>query len=884
MTRLPLAARVRRTMVRVGDMLLRRRRDAELDEEIAAHLDLAAADRQADGISAEEARLAARRAFGSVLQTKEACRERRGLPLFDVLMLEARFGLRGLWKSRIFATIAILTLALAIGANAAIFSVIDAALIRPLPYHDAGRLALVQSEYRSTNGRGGWGYEFPASVLAELTQKLHTVKNLAYYTTTVYALAATPGAELVHASNVSGNFFSTLEGNLVAGRFLGPSDRLQPVVVISTRLARRLFRTPAAAVGAQLTLTSHQYVVAGVAAQSFAFPSRDIDIWMPAAYADTVRVRPGRSTFRPIVRLEDGVPLERARADIRAAVSAVVSAHPEAFGSREVETSVVALRERLDGRLRPSLMILWATVGLVLLIACANLATLLLARKTARSHETSVRVALGASLGRLMTRDFIEAGFLSIAGTTIGLVCAQLAILVCRRLAPENMPWLGHLALDRPVIIFAAGLGLLTIIGVGTLPALESFSANPNRHIAGNSTRSGRQMRRFLCVAEFAAAVVLLVAASLLMRSLVGLLRTDIGVRTENVTTASLDLELTQRPFNAQTTELATNVLSRIRAIPGVRAAGAGSSLPPDRSHINMAVAGKEGTIGFSASVVVATPGYFQALGIRLREGRLFSTDDDARHPMVMIMGSTTARRYFGPGNPIGREASFPMPPVPGRPKGYVSMRLVGIVSDVKYAGLATSPPNQIYRPLAQQPWPALFLAVRTDRALGGFSSTLRRAVAFVDPSLVLSSITPMDRIISSDVNPYRFRTVFLAAFAGLALAIAAIGLFGIMAFSVAQRTTEIGIRMALGARTADVMRMVLREGILVGTGGAVLGLAAAGAMSRLIGSLLFGVSPNDPLSFVVAATVLLGVALAASYIPARRAALVDPVAALRSE
>jgi predicted permease len=877
-------SRARRLLSRAGDLILRRRRDRDLDEEIAAHLELAAEDQRAKGLSEDDARAKAARNFGGILRAKEAYRDGRGFAWIDVVLQDSRFALRSFRKTPTFTAVAILTLALAIGANTAIFSVVYGALIKPLPYRDADRLVLIQSHYQLAGSDGEWLLELPAAARDELRMRLQTVDDLALFTENTYALSRTTGAEIVHTAEVSDNFFSTMDGRLIAGRGLGPADASTPAVVISARLARRLFDEPRAAIGAHLTLTAHSYVVVGVADESFRFPSRTTDLWMPAEYTQTVRLREEPGTFHPIARLKPGVDLDRARADIGVAMASFASSQRQSF-ARGVRTSIVSLRDYEVGAVRPLLMILWAAVGLVLLIACANLANLLLARATARSQETVLRIALGASRGRLLAKSLIDSAVLGLTGTATGVVLAEGALVVLGRLAPENLPWLRQIDLSWPVLAFAILLGILTVVCIGVLPALQSSPTSIMRRTGVPAgAPSGRRLRRVLCGVELAAAIVLLIGATLLGRSLVALLRTDIGVNPDRVTTASIDLELTQRPFNTHTREIVARVLSRLDAVPGVRAAGVGTSLPPDFGRMMTMLTRKSDGARLPATIVTATPGYFQALGVRLLEGRLFTEADDASHPQAMIMGVSTARRFFGDGDIVGRTASVPMPAHDGLKAGPVDMTLVGIVSDVKYGGLAAAAPPQVYRPFAQQPWPAISLVVRTDRDFIDFPETLRRAIAAVDPTIVVSVIQPLDARVATDVAPSQFRTALLVSFAGLALLIASIGLYGVIAYSVAQRTMEIGIRMALGARAEDVTRMVLREGVLIGLAGAATGLVAAYGATRLLTSLLYGVAATDPISFALAAVILLAVALAASYVPARRAAQIDPLVALRTE
>jgi predicted permease len=520
----------------------------------------------------------------------------------------------------------------------------------------------------------------------------------------------------------------------------------------------------------------------------------------------------------------------------------------------------------------------------VLLVASANLVNLFLARQATRSQETAVRLALGASRGRILLRGLIESSLISAVGTAAGIGLGAIAIEAAARWAPAGMPWLAHLRPDFAVLSFGSLLGALTAVALGVLPATQSRRATLARQDRpGAVTPRGHWLRRMLCAAELAVAIVLLVGGLLLGRSLVRLLAIDIGVNPDHVTTASVNLDVSGTHSDAQKIQLVNAIVARLRALPGVRGAGIGTAMPPDSSgaRITMRQTPEGGGGSYAAEGVSLTPGYLPALGVRLQRGRFFTAADDGRHG-VIIMSAQTARRFFGNADPLGRATTIPTL-LNGR-KGTAEVTLVGIIADVKYAGLTAAPGDQIYEPFAQQPWSRVYLAVRTDGDPADFPSTVRRAVASVDPTVVLSSIQTLDAKLAGITAPPRFRAFVLDSFAGLCLAVSAIGLYGVIAYSVAQRTMEIGIRMALGARTADVMGMVLREGAMLGVIGAVVGLGAAYAVTRLLASLLYGVTPTDPISFALAAVILLIVAFLASYLPARRAAQVDPLVALKAE
>jgi putative ABC transport system permease protein len=437
---------------------------------------------------------------------------------------------------------------------------------------------------------------------------------------------------------------------------------------------------------------------------------------------------------------------------------------------------------------------------------------------------------------------------------------------------------------DTPILIFACASAALVTFVTGVLPAMRMGDVAEALRAGGRGvvdSPGGRRLRRALVTLELAVSVVLLVGAILLGRSLVRLIHTDVGVVTDRVVTASLGLSLDRELSGAQQVALVDRVLERIRTQPGIASAGVGTSLPPKESRIILTLRGA-GAIDYQATAIPTTPGYFPALGIRLVKGRWFADADDANHPPVMIMSADAARHFFGDGDPIGRTLSLPV--FRDGATRNSTMTLVGVIGDVKYSGLDRAPDDAIYRPFAQQPWPNVFLVARTDGDPAGFGTTLRREVADVDRAIAITAISTLDDVVSDAAAQPRFRTTLLAALAGLALALAAVGLYGVVAYSVSQRTMEIGVRMALGARPGDVVRMIVREGLGLAAGGVAMGLVAAYALARTLTALLYGVAPTDAATFAYASGALLLLALLASYVPARRASAIDPAIAMRAD
>ncbi|HTK29622.1 MAG TPA: ADOP family duplicated permease [Vicinamibacterales bacterium] len=799
------------------------------------------------------------------------------LRILDAVFGDARYALRGMRRTPAFTAVALATLALAIGANTAIFSVVNRLLIRPLPYRDAERVVTIDAtrRYEGTPRPGRVSWQIPA---AERWQgSLHAFSGVTFYTGQVFQRSSRDGAELIDGATVAPSFFSTLDGPMAAGRPLAAADALAPSIVISTRLAHRLFGSAPAALGAHLDLNSQDYVVIGVAAPQWDMPAARTDVWESAAFA---RVHnPQCCGVQLLGRLRPGVTIDQARADVAATGRALAAADSKTFG--RVTTDVTTLRLKQLGDGRAALLLLWAAVGLILLVACANIVNLLVARNVSRAREIAIRRALGASRSRLIVQGMIESALLAAGGVAGGLVIAQAAAAALARVDPDALPMLGDVRLDPLVLAFACALGAAATLATGILPAIQAAKTPPPRTTTNTPAPRHRRLQQLLCVAQLAAAVVLLVAATLLGRSLVGLLDTDLGVAPDHVVTASINTAF-GRPHTAEeVARTMQQVVDRVRQLPGVVSAGAGTSLPPDTSRLMMSLKRKADDVDYVASAVSCTPGYFQALGIRLLKGRWFTEADDAQHPPVLVVSATTARHLFGRDDPIGQ--TFGIPKFRYKLASGDDATVIGVVSDVKYSGIDQTAGDQVYWSLAQAPWLSNFLTIRTSGD-GNVAAELRHAVAAVDPTVAVSSIKPLDGIIASATAPARFRTTLVAAFALIGLAIAAIGLYGIVAYSVSQRTAEIGIRMALGARTGDVMSIVFRESLAIAAAGVAIGLPAAYATSRAFAALLFGVKATDGLTYAAAAVGLMAVAVAASSAPARRAARVDPIVALRAE
>jgi putative ABC transport system permease protein len=801
---------------------------------------------------------------------------------FDRTRSDLRYAVRTLWRAPGFTAVVVVTLALALGANTAIFSVVYGILLRPLPYRDSTRLVLIQREQDITGARRPvQALFFSPADMDSWQQGLASLQSTSLYFTDAVALSTDNGSEVLATAVVSGSWFATLDGPILIGRPLGPADDQAPSIVISERLAQRLFGSVQDAIGQRLTLSAQPYTIVGVAGTEFQFPTADTEVWMPAGFVHTLH--PQCCGSRMIGRLKPGESVARAAMEASELANTIGAAIPGTTG--HLRATVVGLHDQMVDAVRPALLILFVAVGLVLIVACANVINLLLARYTARAREMAIRSALGASPRHLVAYALVESLLLAIAGAAGGVVVAIGSIAILARVAPAGVPRLDAVHVDLPVLLFSIGLAALAALGTGVLPAFRS--ANTADAVkwgpAGTTgTARGRRTRSVLCIIQLAVSLVLVVGAILLGRSLVRLLQNDLGVTTDHVVTASLNLAFGARPTDAQALARLDRVIERVGVLPGVQAAGLGTSLPPNASRLRVTLRRTGEEVDYLATAVAATPGYFRTLGMRLVKGRLFTEADDLNHPPVMIMSVDTAARFFGDGDPIGKAMSLPVTRNGG--KGTELMTLVGVVANVKYSGLDAAPDDAVYRPFAQQTWVAPYLVARTVGDPEYLVTTLRREIAAVDRAIVLSDIKALDEIVSAAASQPRFRTVLLTAIAGLALLMASVGLYGVVAYSVAQRTREIGIRMALGADRSNLLHTTLREGLLLAVAGILCGLPAGYWATRTLTGLLYGIEPTDLASFGLASAGLLIVTLASSYVPARRATKVDPLIALRCE
>jgi putative ABC transport system permease protein len=874
------------------DRLFRRRKyDEELDKELRLHLDLHADELIAQGYSPEEARRQARLALGGPEQVKEKCREAHGTRWLLDLLQDLRYGLRSLRKNPGFASVAILTLALGIGANTAIFSVVNAILLRPLPYDNSERIVRIGgTNLRKTRTLG----TFSPQDFFDWRERSTSFETMAAYDGWSPGLTGAEGEpERVEAAKVSSGFFDVLKASPMLGRVFLPSDEQRGnhfSVVLSHRLWQRRFGSDPDIVSRGLTLNGQSFTVIGVMPASFAGPKfsggdfESAELWVTFAPDLSQWSRDGRSVDAAIARLKPGVSLEQAQAELSLIAAQLQQQYPDTNAG--TGGAVVSLHEQLVAGVRPALLVFLAAVGLVLLIACANVANLLLARSAARQKEMAVRTALGAGRLRIIRQLLTESVLLAALSGAIGVLLAWWAVGVLTSLGSGFLPQLGGTRIDARVLVSTLAVSLLTGVAFGLAPALAASQPDLNetlkesgRNLTGGINR--RNVRGLLVITEVALSLLLLVGAGLLLKSFVRLQRVSPGFEARNVLTMNVFLSGARYPEDWQHAAFFDQVLQRLRSLPGVESAGVVSNLPISGNFDQISfyvegqpVAEREDIPDVERYMV--DPNYFQTMRIPLRGGRFFNEGDRAAAPPVAIINESVADRFWPGEDPIGKRVRTD----PSRPW----LTVVGVAGDVRHSGLETAPNLQLYLAHQQSPSQFMTFVVRSVNHPEAQISAVREQVWAVDKDQPVYDLRTMEQLLSESLAQRRFTMLLLGIFAGVALVLAVSGLYGVMSYTVVQRTHEIGLRMALGAQSGDVLKLVVGGGLKLVMIGVVIGLAAAFVLTRVMSSLLFGVSATDPTTFITTSLVLTSVAMLASYIPARRATKVDPLVALRYE
>ena len=803
---------------------------------------------------------------------------------------DLRFGARSLVRSPGFAAVALATLALGIGANTAIFSVVEAVLLRPLPFPAADRLVAVVQTLPSRGVRGNG-----ASYLnyADWQSRARSFEHLSAIRMHDYTLTGHGEPDLVTAGTVTSNLFRVLEDTPLLGRTLMAIDddpAAPSVAVLSERLWRSRFAANPGIVGQSILLDQQPVTVVGVMPARFKTPPEapPVELWLTLThdpvFADLREKREGHY-LRIVGKLRPGVDIGAAQAELATIQTGLVREHPKENEGWGVE--VEPLAENLVSGVRTALLVLLGAVGLVFAIACANVANLLLARASARAREVAIRTALGAGRSRLLRQFLTEGLLLAAGGAILGVALAFVALRGLQAWIPADLPRASEIRLDGAVLLFAVGASLLAAVIFGLAPALHASGASLSGALKEGSAGAGeggrrRRLRSALVVAETALSFVLLIGAGLLTRSFLRLQEAPLGFRPSGVLTAGFSLPRNQYTRPDEWAAFYERLVERLQAEPGAESVAAALPLPLTGSGLNFAftIEGRSsegpGT-DMTANYTAVTPEYFRALGIPLLRGRLPGASDTSTSPKVCAISETFAKRHFPAEDPIGRRLVF----------GFtekIPRTIVGVVGDVKRDGLGVLSRPEMYVPFAQEPWWAAYLVVRAKGDPSALAAAVRREVAALDPSLPIDDIEPMTRIVSGSVAQPRFRTTLLSFFGATALLLAIIGLYGLIAYDVGRRAREIGIRLALGAGRGDVLRLVFRQGLGLTLLGLAAGVAGAAFLTRYLSSLLFETPPLDPATFAAVGAVLLLAGALACWIPARRALAVDPNRVLRSE
>ncbi|HWN98896.1 MAG TPA: ABC transporter permease [Blastocatellia bacterium] len=871
----------------LSNVFHREHAERELDEEMSAHLDLLIDEKIAAGLSVQEARRNALIEFGGLAQVKEQVRDVRMGALIEQVWLDAGYAVRILLKNPSFTALVVITLALGIGVNTAIFSLVDGILLRPLPFERPDRLVrLVQSQ--SQLGLPLWNLS-QATFTALRDNNTHSLEAIAAYSTSGANLTGGGDPERVSVGNVSADFFKVLGVQPLLGRTFRAGEDTpgnNGVCVISFGFWQRQFGGDPNMIGRSLNLNSIATEVIGVMPAGFSFPRPETEIWVPLAINPT---RTAPYFLRAIARLAPGVLPSDAEAETTEGLWDYARKHPDTSEARvpldkgsALKTVVTPLKDAMVGATQKPLLILLGAVGLVLLIACANIANLLLARATSRVKELAVRFALGASPSRVARQLLTESLVLSVIGAAGGVLLAWLGVRMLDRLPIEGIPRIEGVALDARVLTFTAGLAVLTGLLFGLMPALRAYRMGmvAAMHEGGRGSSSSHRANRALVAAQFALSFVLLIGAGLLLKSLHHLESVSLGFNPDRLLTMLISLPARKYAKPEQTVQFYQSLMERMSGMPGIRSAAITSGLPftSGGNTDNFIVEGHppDTAEGVQAQLVSMAPGHLQVMEIPLLRGRDFLETDNADSQSVAIVDETLARMYWPDGDALGKRVET---------TGDMTwLTIVGVVGGIKEVGLAEELQPHIYVPLAQGPTLQAQLAVRTDGPFNTLIGAIRSEVSEVDPEIPVYSIRAMNDVIGRTLNSQRLTNILLTAFSVLALLLAAVGIYGTMALYVASRKKEFGIRLALGAPQAVLLRLVLREGMVLIATGVAIGIAGAAAMSRAIESLLFEVSPTDPAVLIAVPLLLVLVALAACFVPARRASRIDPMIALRVE
>ncbi len=873
--------------LRFRSLFKRSRVEQELSDEVRFHLEKLIEERVAKGLTGEQARYAALRELGRIEQIKEECRDMRRVNYIENFIQDIRYGLRTLVKRPGFTSAAVIALALGIGANTAIFSVVNGVLLRSLPYRDPDHLVVVSL----LDQKSRESFPLCDADFLDWRAQNHVFSSIAAFSGSGYNLTGSGAPTRILGDVVTADFFSTLGVKPLVGRtFLPNEDRpgSPRLVVQGYSLWMDRYGSNPDIVGQSIVLNGLSTTVIGVMPAHF-LPRGDQQLWTNLVIKPPSRRGPYYLTGE--ARLKPGATIAQARAELATLARRIEAQNP--LSNSHMAFQVTPLEEAIVGNVRPALLVLLGAVVFVLLIASADVANLLLARAAAREKEFAVRTALGASRARLISQLLTESVLLGAVGGLFGLALARWGVKLLLALSPNNLPRLQEIEIDGRVLLFTCLISLASGILFGLAPAMHSRRVGLNESLKeggrGGTEGQGRsQTRDLLVVAEIAMSFVLLVCAGLMLRSFHRLETVRSGVDPSNVLTMEISLPEQTYKSDDQIREFYQQLIAKVEALPGVASAGIGMSLPPNLLSVTdyFTVEGQpavsERELGL-ADLVFVSPDYFRALGVSLLKGRNFTDQDRQDSTKVAIINQTLARRYWPNENPIGKRLKLGGAERPNSPW----LEIVGVVGDIKYSGLDAPPEMAMYEPYQQFPWSSMYLVVRTSGHLdnpAAMTRSVQNVVWSLDKDVPVAHVRTMEQLFSESVGQPRFRTVLLGIFATIALSLAVVGIYGVLAYSVAQRTHEIGVRVALGAKRSDVLKLVMGHGLKLTLLGVGIGIAGSLTLTRFLSSMLYDVKPTDPVTFAGVAVALTVVALLASCVPTLRATKVDPMVALRYE
>jgi putative ABC transport system permease protein len=872
-------------LFRLRALFRRKSMEEELDQELRAHFEHQVEKHVGSGLPREEATRRARVEFGGLDQVKEECRDARGVNFIETTLQDVRYGVRMLAKNPGFTAVAVITLALGIGTNTTIFSVVR----RPMRYNDADRLLMVW-ETRPDGSRSA----VSAPTYLDWHDQNTCFEQLAAARSESIALSGSPPV-LVAGARITPNFFETFRVRPELGRFFSPAEfqpRSERVTILSHEIWQSHFGGEAGIVGKTIHLNGETYAVVGVMPADFEFWGR-MDVWMPLALPSGELNRQTRDLL-VVGRMKQGITAVRAGGEVGTLAARVAQESPKT--NKRWSAIAQNFSEALAGPgVHLMLLLLFTTVSVVLLLACANVANLLLARASTRQKEIAVRIALGASRWRITRQLLVETLLLALMGGTLGLLLAYGAVRYLATFPVLQAPGLAPIEINRVVLEFTAALCLAATLLSGLVPAWRSTAANLMEHVktSGRTTVGDRvqsRLRNGLVMAELALSLALMVSAGLSLRSFIRLTRVDPGFPSRGLLTAHLSLPAPQYADGGRARRFNSELLERVHAIAGVENSAVSTGLPPMTFEVGQPfqVEGRDPSLPTASGVAnyqVISAGYFRTLGLTMQKGRGFTEDDREGSIPVLIINHRLAEKFFPAGDPLGQRLLLPEL-IPGRsdPSKPVALEIIGVVNDLKNSRLNEPSSPEVYISYLQAPWTSEYLVVRSRSETEPLLAALRKAVAAVDPDLPLTSVSTMDERFSSSLAGGRVVVALMMIFALMALLMGTVGLYGVIAYSATQRTTEFALRLALGAPRREIFRLVAKGAMRLLLIGGALGMALALTVARLLASTLFAVRSYDPVTFATVVLVLLAAVLAASYVPARRATKVDPMVALRYE